>query len=127
MAKKEKYQLEFDLKSSPRVLYNRLSTPGGLSEWFADDVNLRGKIFTFIWDGSEEKANLIAKKDQLFVRFRWEDEEDEEAYFEFRIDVHELTGDVALIITDFANPDEKDDAIGLWESQVADLKRLLGT
>lgn len=127
MAAKEKYQLEYAFKSSPKVLFNRLSTPGGLSEWFAEDVNLIGKTFSFLWDGSEELAVMIQKKDQKFVRFRWVDEEDEEAYFEFKIDVHELTGDVALIITDFAEESEKTDAINLWDSQVSELKHLLGT
>lgn len=125
MSDKLKYQLEYNLKCSTKVLYARLSTPSGLSEWFADDVNLRGEIYTFIWDGAEEKAELINKKDNKYVRFRWI-EEDEETYFEFKIDIHELTGDTALIITDFAEEDEQEDAIELWNSQIENLKRAIG-
>ena len=41
------YTLEFPIKSSIKVLYKRLSTPSGLSEWFANDVNIKNGI-TFI-------------------------------------------------------------------------------
>ncbi len=121
---KSKIELEYMLNTSPKVLYNRLSTPSGLSEWFADDVNLKGKTYTFIWDGSEQKAELVQKKDLKYVRFRWMEEDD--GFFEFRIRQDELTGDVALLITDFADEDEKDDAIDLWDTQISELKQAIG-
>ena len=40
------YQLEYPLNSSIKILYERLSTISGLSEWFADDVTLAEKVFT---------------------------------------------------------------------------------
>lgn len=126
MTSKSKIQLEFPIKCSPSVLYNRLSTASGLSEWFADDVNVKGKNFTFIWEGSAQIAEMIQSKDTRLVRFKWEDDEDDETYFEFLITKDELTGDVTLIVTDFAEDDEKDETIDLWESQVADLRRVLG-
>ena len=122
----KKIELEFPINASPKVLYYRLSTPGGLSEWFADDVNLVGNTFTFIWDDSEQKAELLSKKDGKSVRFRWLDE-DEESFFEFRISQDDLTGDVALVITDCIDPDEAEDQTELWEKQVEVLKRNLGS
>ncbi|MCK5171740.1 MAG: hypothetical protein KAQ75_17815, partial [Bacteroidales bacterium] len=80
---------------------------------------------TFIWDGSEQSAELVTKKDNQLVQFKWVDNEDD-AYFEFKISKDELTGDVALVITDFAEDDEKDDAIDLWDTQIAKLKHALG-
>ena len=123
---KKKYELEYTINSSPRVLYNRLSTPGGLAEWFADDVNLRGEVFTFFWDQSEQKAEVVQKKDNKYIRFHWLNEEDDNSYFEFRLNQDELTGDVSLLITDFADDDEKDDAIDLWDTQIAELKHVIG-
>jgi uncharacterized protein YndB with AHSA1/START domain len=121
------FELEYTLNCSPKVLFSRLSTPEGLGEWFADNVNVDGDIFTFFWDSSESKARLSALKDNKMVRFEWLNlENEEENYFEFQINIDELTGDLALIISDFADPDEKKDSISLWNSQVADLKRLLG-
>ncbi len=122
-----RYELEYTLNCSPKVLFSRLSTPEGLSEWFADNVTIEGNIFTFHWNKTQSKARLAALRENKLVRFEWIGSEDEEIeYFEFRIDVHELTNDLALIIVDFAEPDEKEDAIYLWDTQIADLKRILG-
>ncbi|MEZ5073006.1 MAG: START-like domain-containing protein [Bacteroidales bacterium] len=122
---KNKFELEYILNTSPSILYNRLSTPEGLSEWFADDVNLKRGRYTFIWEGTEQDAAVVQKKRNKFIRFQWDDE-DSDTYFEFRIRTLELTGDVALLITDFAEDDEKDDAVDLWDTQVAELRHAIG-
>ncbi|MBU0764683.1 MAG: SRPBCC domain-containing protein [Bacteroidetes bacterium] len=122
-----KYTLEYAINSSQKVLFNRLSTAGGLSEWFADDVTVKGKIYKFIWDGFESPAELVARKDMKYVKFQWLDDDKDGEFFEFRIDVDEITGSVALIITDFAEEDEMEDAIKLWDTQIAELKHILGT
>ena len=119
----EKFELEYTLNTSARVLFNRLSTPAGLAEWFADDVNLKEGRYSFVWDGTEQIAEVVSRKDNKHIRFRWI-EEDEDSFFEFRIQKDELTGDLALMITDFA--DDKDDAVGLWDSQIAELKHAIG-
>ena len=122
-----KFELEYTLNCSPKVLFSRLSTPEGLGEWFAEKVNVDGDLFSFFWNYSESKARLSALKDNKLVRFEWIGMENEDSnYFEFRINIEELTGDLALIITDFSEEDEKEDAISLWDSQITDLKRLLG-
>ncbi len=124
---KEKYQIEFNIKSSLKVLFNRLSTAGGLNEWFADDVRVLGKKYTFVWDGSEQEAEMINRKDLKYVRFHWLEDEDEKTYFEFKLNVDELTGDLALIVTDFAEPDEVQDSKELWDSQISELRHILGS
>lgn len=121
-----KIELEFPINVSPKVLFYRLSTPSGLSEWFADDVNVTGNVFTFFWEGNEQQAEMVAKKEGKSVRYRWLDEE-EDAFFEFRINQDDLTGDVALVITDCVDPDEAQDQTELWEKQVDVLKRNLGS
>ncbi|MCX2719808.1 START-like domain-containing protein [Lentiprolixibacter aurantiacus] len=126
MSDKTKYQLEFVIQSSPQLLYQYLSTPSGLSEWFADNVNSRGEVFSFIWDGAEEQAKLLKKKSDEFVKFTWLPNEDD-YYFEMKIIVDEITKDVSLFITDFAEDDELDEAKMLWENQVGDLKQVLGS
>ena len=122
---KEKIEIEYIINISPSILFNRLSSPSGLSEWFADDVNLNGKIFTFIWDGAEQEAEQVLRKENKMVRYHWLDD-DPETYFEFRINVDELTGDTALVVVDFTEPDEKEDTIELWNQQIDALKHLLG-
>ena len=126
MNDKTKFEIEFVIQSSPQLLYQYLATPSGLSEWFADNVNSRGEMFLFIWDGTEEEAKLIKRKSDEFVRFAWEENEDS-TYFEMRIIVDEITKDVSLFITDFAEEDEIDEAKMLWENQVSSLKQVLGS
>ena len=126
MSNKKPYSLEYTFKSSPKILYNCISTPSGLSEWFADDVNIRENEFTFIWEGAEQKAELVTSKASEYVKFRWLDEPDD-TFFEFRIQRDELTADIALVITDFADDAEKDEAVLLWDSQINNLKHVIGS
>ena len=122
-----KYTLEFPIKSSVSVLFNAVSTPDGLSEWFADNVNWSGNIYTFIWDDSEEEAELLKKINNQLIRFRWL-EEDEETFFEFKIEVDPVTNDVTLFVTDFAeNEEEKENSTNLWEAQVNALMKRIGS
>ncbi|KOS06133.1 hypothetical protein AM493_08885 [Flavobacterium akiainvivens] len=129
MDEKIKYELEFPITSSPQLLYQYISTPSGLSEWFADNVNSRGEIFTFIWDDSEEKARLSSKKSGEKVKFRWvdTDNKDSEYYFELRILVDEITKDVSLMVVDFAEHNDMAESKLLWENQISDLKHVLGS
>jgi len=126
MTAKTRVQFEYLINCSPKVLYNRLSSASGLTEWFADDVKVRGKKFTFVWEGSEQTAEMSLHKENRLVRFNWLDEE-EESYFEFKIAKDELTGDVSLIVTDFADEGEEDEARVLWDSQVNELRHVLGS
>ncbi|NJB35434.1 MULTISPECIES: START-like domain-containing protein [Flavobacteriaceae] len=126
MSDKTKFELEFVIQSSPQLLYNYIATPSGLSEWFADNVNSRGELFTFIWDGAEEEAKLLKKKTDEFVRFAWE-ENDDDTFFEMRIIVDEITKDVSLFISDYAEDDEVEEAKLLWQNQISDLKHVLGS
>ena len=129
MDSKIRYEIEFPINSSPQLLYQYISTPSGLSEWFADNVNSRGEFFTFIWDDSEEKARLCSKKSGEKVRFKWVDanNKDTEYFFELNILVDEITKDVSLMVIDFADKDEVNEATLLWENQVSDLKHVIGS
>ena len=129
MSKRISYSLEIDFQSSPQLLFQYLSTPSGLSEWFADDVNSRGEIFTFFWDDGEETAKLLSKKNNEKVKFKWinDEEASESEFFEFSIEVDEITKDVSLIITDFSDEDELEESKMLWENSVASLKQVLGS
>jgi hypothetical protein len=128
MSDKKKYEIEFPLRTSSKVLYTMLSTPSGLSEWFCDNVNLKEDVFTFIWDGSEEQARLLTKKNGESVKFRWmeAEEEGDSSYFELRIQIDSITKDVALIVTDFAEEDEVEESKRFWIGQLTELKQVLG-
>lgn len=128
MPVRTKFELEYVLRTSPKVLENMLSTPSGLSEWFADDVNVKGDIYTFIWEDSKQEARHYPDKQNRSYRFQWiEDEEDgNDCFFEIGYSIDALTKDVILKISDFAESDEIEDSKLLWEQQIIDLRRTLG-
>ncbi|GAA4037389.1 MAG: hypothetical protein RLZZ469_2 [Bacteroidota bacterium] len=129
MDQKVRYELEFPVNSSPQLLYQYISTPSGLQEWFADNVNSRGEFFTFIWDDVEENARLASKKTGEKVKFKWVDDnkKDTDYYFELRILEDEITKDVSLMVVDYAFEDEIDESKLLWENQISDLKHVIGS
>jgi len=124
---KVKFELEIPIRASSSMLYQYISSPSNLQEWFADKVNSRGKMFTFIWEGIEEEAELITKKSDDRIRFKWLESKDDESFFEIRIQVDALTKDVSLIVTDFADDeDEVEESKQLWENQIDELKHTIG-
>ncbi len=126
MSKKVLYTLEYPVRCSPGILYEFLRTPAGLQEWFADKVDERDGQFSFSWNGTEDKAELLDSEEDKFVRFRW-DYMGKDEYFEWRIDKSEVTNQTILVISDFADKKEIKDQSQLWEYQVKELFHRLGS
>jgi uncharacterized protein YndB with AHSA1/START domain len=125
MSEKKKFHLEYEVKSSPRILYSFLSESNGLTQWFADKVSVRDQVYTFTWDDEEQKAKLLQTKENKLVRFKWLDD-DPQCYFEMEIVQDELTNDVALSITDFATEDVISERKQIWDNSVDYLISVLG-
>lgn len=125
MSEKKKLTLEYEVNSSPKILFGFLSEPNGLSQWFADEVTYKDQIFTFVWDGEDHKAKLLLAKDNKLVRFKWLDD-DPQYYFELEILQDELTNDVALGVTDFVPEESLEERKLIWDNQIDYLIRVLG-
>src|ERR1044072_810360 len=126
MKKKVMYSLEFPVRCSPAILYEFLSTPVGLQEWFADKVDQRDSRFYFSWNGSTETAEMLEHVENEFIRYRWEYNTPDE-FFEFGIEQSPITNETILKITDFADKGEIKDQEQLWHTQVRDLKHRIGS
>jgi uncharacterized protein YndB with AHSA1/START domain len=129
MSDKKKVELEYVLKTSPKVLYNLVATPSGLSEWFADNVNIgQDDVYTFFWDGSGEDARLLTMRSGEYIKWRWlyDEEQNENTFFEFRISTDPMTKSTVFNVTDFADEDEYEETVSLWETQISELRRILG-
>ena len=124
--KKKPFTIEKTFRSSPVILYDFLTSPSGLIQWFSDSADLNNDVYTFGWSGDEEQAEVLSFEEDESIRLRWEDEEDEKADFEFSIKKNDITGDTILYVTDFAYKDELESSISLWESQLEDLKKCIG-
>src|SRR5271154_4455251 len=126
MSKKQLFTLEYPVRCSPGILYEFLSSPSGLQEWFADKVDERDKVFSFSWNGSTDKAEVLETELDKFIRFHWTHAPKEE-FFEFRIEKSEVTNQTILIINDFADKKEIKDQSQLWDYQVKDLFHRIGS
>jgi uncharacterized protein YndB with AHSA1/START domain len=125
MSKKQIFVVEYPVRCSPSILYEFLSTPAGLQEWFADKVDERDNVFSFSWNGTTDKAEVTESEAEKFIRFHWMDAPKEE-FFEFRIEKSEVTNQTILVISDFAGKGEVKDQTQLWSYQVKDLFHRLG-
>lgn len=128
MSEKVKFEQEYLLKTSSKVLNSMVMTPSGLSEWFSDDVDVKDDIYTFYWDGSEEKARLLSKKANQHIKLRWleDEEEGEDTYLEIHFEVDPMTKAVVLNLTSFAEEDELEENQLYWENTINELKRVIG-
>lgn len=123
---KEKFVLEYDMRNTPvAMLWAYISTGNGLKEWFADNARTEGKEIFLEWNGMEQSVQIMVMRTDKYVRFHWKDDADR-CYFELKISVSELTDGVELTVTDWAEPDELEEAKDLWDSQVETLQRILG-
>ncbi|MCH8904801.1 MAG: hypothetical protein IIA45_12915 [Bacteroidetes bacterium] len=125
MSEKRAYTLEFPIRTNAKILYDFISTSHGLSQWFADHVDNNDGTYVFTWDGNDNTAKIVEVKAPEFIRFKWEDSAEGE-YFEFKIIKNEITGDTALVITDFAAENEKEEQKLLWDSQINTLTLRIG-
>lgn len=125
MAEYEKFSLEFSIKASPKLLYTLISTAEGLSRWFADIVDIEeGGIYKFKWEDSEQRARMVQSKENEYVRFQWMEDDHEDSYFELKILSEPVSSEVALVVTDHADPVDLDFSKRLWNKQVNTLQRM---
>lgn len=121
-----KFTEEFIFRASPTLIYQFLTTPACLTRWFCDEVDINFTIYSFIWNGVAEVAELIEDDEPGLIRFKWEDADYDNEYLEFSLDISPVTGETIMYITDFADEDEVDDQRALWRSQMARMKAEMG-
>lgn len=128
---KKLFTADFEIHASIKMLYPYIQTASGLSEWFADDVNISPeKVFTFVWDHEEHKAMMTAHRTNHFARFEYlpETKEDEKdpSYFELRLEINELTQTTFIKVNDYSDFDDMDELQDLWEGLIENLKKVVG-
>ena len=128
MAEKQKIELEFTVKSSVKILYQCLSTSSGLSEWFADDVTIKKDQAKFEWDGSVEEAVILSvRKPTSIIRYQMLDDEGTDYYFEFSIKTDPLNWRRGTYSSQISPRKMRwKSKARLWESQIGELRHILG-
>jgi uncharacterized protein YndB with AHSA1/START domain len=125
MTERVNYKFEFSFKAKDELLYTYLSTSYNLSAWFADDVQIKGETIYFTWNKATESAKIVKKTPKKKIVFKWL-ERDEEEFLTFKIDTDEVTNGTILIVSDFDDKDQVDEARMWWENTIQRLKRVIG-
>ncbi|MBR1410715.1 MAG: hypothetical protein IJ580_06415 [Prevotella sp.] len=131
---KLKIDIEYPLATtSPAIVWEQISSAHGLERWFADHVSEKEGVLTFTWgepwtEQDIRKAHIVESQKFDHIRLKWDydDEEDDEAFWEMRIAKSDLTHQLNLLITDFADDDDADGLRILWESNLDRLHRASG-
>ena len=129
---KQKIEIEYPLTTQSRnIVWEQISSAHGLERWLADHVTEEDGVFEFTWgepwtEQDVRQAHLIEYVKHDHIRLKWVDEEENEDYWEMRIEQSNLTGHLNLLITDFAEDDDADGLKILWESNLDRLHRASG-
>ena len=114
------------------MLYSYLSTPSGLAQWFADDVNIdEDKVYHLLWDDENHKARMVSQRANNHVKFEFleeeeEEDEDEPPTLELRLDKNEMTNTTFLRVIDSTNEEDEEELMEMWESMVSTLRDTVG-
>jgi len=124
---KSKFIGEYSINASRKMLFPYISTASGLSQWFADDVNItEDKVYTMFWDGEVNRAKIVSIKANRYIKFEFEGNDGDDLNFiEIRLEMNELTQEVYIKITDYSDVDDQE-VSDLWEGLIHDLKEIVG-
>jgi len=124
--RREKIEMEFIFRASPAILYTFLTTPACIVRWFCDEVDIQDDVFTFVWEGSEEKADMADDIEEERVRFKWHEAGSPEEYLEFKMYKSNITNETVMELTDWCDDDEVDEQKDLWQEQMKKLRVEVG-
>ncbi|MBE9462885.1 START-like domain-containing protein [Dyadobacter subterraneus] len=128
---KFKFITEFELRSSPKVLFPYISTPSGLEQWFAEKVIVMpNQRFDFQWDGDSHIAKQTGLRINKGVKFEFENTSPDELdnnHLEMKLEVSELTQTTFLRVIDYSSNKDEAELISLWNGFMDNLKEIVGS
>ena len=129
---RQRIDIEYPLTTeSPNIVWEQISSAHGLERWFANHVSEEDGTFVFTWgelwtEQDTRRAHIIESAKYDHIRLKWDSDEDDDCFWEMRIEKSDLTGHLNLLITDFAEDDDADGLTILWESNLDRLHRASG-
>ena len=130
----QKLTIEYPLSTqSPRIVWELISNAHGLQKWLADNVTEEADTLTFTWghpwtERDTKQSRVIEKEKYSYIRLLWDyHEETPEAIWEMRIEKSDLTDELNLLITDYAQDDDEEAELReLWDANLERLHRVSG-
>lgn len=141
------------MRASQKILFPYLNTPGGLAQWFADDVKVdEDKIYHFFWNDEEQRAKVAVNRRDQLIRFEYlpgsvkvvgsgiapavpasgdgsansSEGEEELPYVEFTLEKNEMTQSVFLKVVDCTTIGDEDEIQEIWDSMITNLREMIG-
>jgi uncharacterized protein YndB with AHSA1/START domain len=124
--KRSKVEMEFILRASPTLIYQFVTTPACMIRWYCDEVEINEDLFSFVWNGNIEDAEMVDDIEDERVRYKWLDADNEKEYFEFRTYRSDVTQETILEITDYCDLGDEKSTKDWWTQKVNILKQECG-
>lgn len=125
---KFKFTDEFEFQASPKILFEFISTPVGLSQWFCEKVQTVQDKLNLVWDDTDHIATQTHNKPPKMVRYQFisaDPEDNDPPFLQFEIEKNELTRVAFLKVTDYSSMDDRDELEELWHGLIGNLKQVI--
>jgi uncharacterized protein YndB with AHSA1/START domain len=127
---KTRFSFEYEINASKKMLYPYFTTASGLSQWFADDVNVdEDHNFNFIWEDEDHMAKMVSHRTNSLAKFVFNDassDDDDPSFVEFRLDENEMTQTTFIKVLEYTDFDDKEEQADLWTNLFQTLKEIVG-
>ena len=128
---KRRFEMEYSINASPKLLFPYIASASGLAQWFCDDVRLDpDHRFNMVWDKQNHYAEIVAQRPGRSVRYMFLDEKKQPAsdasYLDFTLEYSRITDEVFLRVTDYSDHSDEQEQLELWEGLVSKLREQVG-
>lgn len=128
---KTRFEVEFPINASPKILFPYLATASGLTQWFCDDVRyLDGQYLNFIWDRENHYAEVASQRLNKAVKFVFLDDHrkplTDANFLEFNLGLSQITDEVYVRVTDYSEGDDVEEKREMWEGLLDKLREQVG-
>ena len=128
---KRRFEMEYSINASPKILFPYIASASGLSQWFCDDVRLDpDHRLNMVWDKQSHFAEISAQRPGRSIRYVFLDEQkrlqQDANYLDFTLESSRITDEVFLRVTDYSDHVDTQEQQELWEGLVSKLRDQVG-
>jgi uncharacterized protein YndB with AHSA1/START domain len=128
---KRRFEMEYSINASPKILFPYIASASGLSQWFCDDVRLDpDHRLDMVWDKQSHFAEIVTQRPGRSIRYVFLDEQkrplQDANYLDFTLELSRITDEVFLRVTDYSEHSDTQEQQELWEGLVGKLRDQVG-
>ena len=128
---KRRFEMEYSINASPKLLFPYLASASGLAQWFCDDVRLDpDHRINMVWDKQNHYAEVTTQRPGRSIRYVFLDEHKrplaDASYLDFSLEFSKITDEIFLRITDYSDHSDGQEQLELWDGLVGKLREQVG-